>query len=518
MRDANGRLVAIEGILSDITERKDAAHRRDAILEAVAASAGELLRSSDLQQSLPKVIAWIGQATGVDRAHIFEVDPSTPGVGVVEHHAWNAPGVPPLRALVSVSGATMSEFGFGPWLPRLARGETIVGHVRDFAPPVKELFERLGTQSVLFVPVNAEGHWWGHLSFHDCRTDREWSPTEIDTLKTLAELVGAAAARMSHLKTLADANRIVENSPTILYRLSAQEPYPLIYLSQNVKQYGYDADELMASKDAWLRLFDSEYHPAIRADIKSLVEGKVEQTLIELRLNKPDGTHEWFEGRGYPVRDEERRLIAIEGVMVNITERKLAAEKIAALARTDALTGLPNRTAFLDRLHLEFARARRGDNHFAVHYLDLDHFKDVNDTLGHPMGDKLLQEVAERLKACLRETDMVARFGGDEFAVLQDDVASDSDVEALAVKIGHAVAEPYTIDGNQIMTSASIGLVPYRSDIGGPDAMMMKADLALYRAKNEGREPIPLPCRRARRGDAPAHGHRRGPATRGRAQ
>ncbi len=487
VHDPNGRLVAIEGILSDITERKDAAHRRDAVLEAVAASAGELLRSSDLQQSLPKVIAWIGKATGVDRAHIFEVDPSKPSARVVEHYAWNAPGVRPLDMLVVVKSMTMAEFGFGPWLPRLAKGETIVGHVRHFEPPVRELFERLGTRSVLFVPVHVEGRWWGHLSFHDCRTDREWSPTEIDTLKTVAELVGAAATRLSQLKTLADANRIVENSPTILYRLSAQPPYPLIYLSQNVRQYGYDADEMIADGKAWLHILDREYHPTVLSDIKAIVEGKTEQTQIEMRLNKPDGGHEWFEGRGYAVRDERGRLTAIEGVMTNITERKLAAEKIAALARTDALTGLPNRMAFLDRLQLEFARARRGDNHFAVHYLDLDHFKDVNDTLGHPMGDRLLQEVAERLKSCLRETDLVARIGGDEFAVLQDDVASDSDVEALAIKIGQSVAEPYDIDGNQIMTSVSIGLVPYRSDIGGPDAMMMKADLALYRAKNEGR-------------------------------
>ena len=487
LRDASGRLVAIEGILSDITERKEAAHRRDAILKAVAASAGELLRSSDLQQSLPKVIAWIGQAIGVDRAHIFEVDTSSPANRVLQHYMWIAPSIPTSPLLMAVKGAALSEFGIGPWLPRLAKGEIIVGNVQDFEPPVRELFNRLRTQSVLSVPVIVDGHWWGHLGFDDCRNGRKWSPTEIDTLKTLAELVGAGVARMAHLKTLADANRIVENSPTILYRLSAQRPYSLIYLSQNVRQYGLDADRLLASRDAWLHLFDPEYHPAILADIKALVEGKAQQTLIELRMNKPDGTHEWFEARGYAVRDADRRLTAIEGILVNITERKIAAEKIAALARTDALTGLPNRTAFLDRLRLEVARARRGDNHFAVHYIDLDHFKDVNDTLGHPVGDLLLREVAERLKGCVRETDMVARFGGDEFAVLQDDVADDADVETLAAKASRTISEPYGIGSYRIMTSASIGLVPYRSDIGGPDAMMMKADLALYRAKREGR-------------------------------
>ena len=306
LRDADGRLVAIEGLLTDITERKSAAHRRDAILEAVAASANELLRSSDLQQSLPKVIEWIGQATGVDRAHIFEVDTSTPAGRVLQHHMWSAPGIPTSPLLAAIKGAAMAEFGFGPWLPRLARGETIVGHVRDFEEPVRNLFKQLGTQSVLTVPVRVDGHWWGHLGFDDCRTNREWSPTEVDTLKTLAELVGAAVARTSDLKTLADANRIIENSPTILYRLSPQKPFELIYLSQNVRRYGYDADELLAAPGSWLQLFDKEYHRTIAADIQSIIEGKTEQTLIEIRLKKPDGAHAWFEGRGYAVRDERQ--------------------------------------------------------------------------------------------------------------------------------------------------------------------------------------------------------------------
>ena len=151
------------------------------------------------------------------------------------------------------------------------------------------------------------------------------------------------------------------------------------------------------------------------------------------------------------------------------------------------LTGLPNRIAFLDRLHFAFARAKRGATSFAVLYLDLDHFKDVNDTLGHPIGDALLKVVADRLKSCVRETDMVARFGGDEFAVLQEDVISIVDTEALATKICRTIAAPLSIDGNQIYTSASIGIVPCQGDIADPEAMMTKADLALYRAKTEGR-------------------------------
>ena len=122
-----------------------------------------------------------------------------------------------------------------------------------------------------------------------------------------------------------------------------------------------------------------------------------------------------------------------------------------------------------------------------MHYLDLDHFKDVNDTLGHPVGDQLLCAVAERLAACVRETDMVARFGGDEFAVLQDDVDGSGAIERLAGKIGAVIDAPYDLGDNQVRTSASIGIVPYRPDIANADVMMVKADLALYRAKSDGR-------------------------------
>ena len=110
----------------------------------------------------------------------------------------------------------------------------------------------------------------------------------------------------------------------------------------------------------------------------------------------------------------------------DITEQKRAEERIATMARTDSVTGLANRAAFLERLELEFARVHRGGERFAVLYLDLDHFKDINDTLGHPVGDQLLSAVASRLSNCVRETDMVARFGGDEFAVLQVDIGDDT--------------------------------------------------------------------------------------------
>ncbi|MGP0058252.1 MAG: EAL domain-containing protein [Beijerinckiaceae bacterium] len=456
------------------------------VLKAVATSAKDLLRSSDLHQSLLHVIERIGLATDVDRTHVFEVDTANPGGRILWHRVWCTPAMltPPEFQTPEKS---MVDVGLGSWVPRLARGEMIMGHTRNFKGAARKLFELGNVKSVLCVPVFVEDRWWGFIGFDDCQHEREWSSMEINAIATLAELIGAAVARMHNLQQLADATHIIENSPTILYRLGAQAPFPLIFLSQNIKRYGYDAAELLAQPDLWRKLIASENMPVSLANIKLLVEGKVDNTQSEFRFRKADGTYVWFEGRTTGLRDDDGQLIAVEGVLMDITDRKQAAEKIATAARTDSLTGLANRAAFLDRLHLEFARAEGGGNSFAILYLDLDHFKDVNDTLGHPAGDELLQAVADRLRACIRATDMIARFGGDEFAVLQDNLTDIRGVEALAIKICETLAVSFSISGNQVYITASIGVVTYREDVEGPDAMIMKADLALYRAKEEGR-------------------------------
>ena len=162
-------------------------------------------------------------------------------------------------------------------------------------------------------------------------------------------------------------------------------------------------------------------------------------------------------------------------------------QRFSDLAQTDTLTSLPNRRAFMQRIHAAFAAANRGGKPFAVLYFDLDHFKDVNDTLGHPMGDAILRQAAVRVMGAIRENDVVARFGGDEFAIMQSDTSDLTAVATLAAKIGKILAEPYFVEGNEVHVTASIGVSCYAADIVGPDAMMIQADLALYRAKEDGR-------------------------------
>jgi diguanylate cyclase (GGDEF)-like protein len=170
----------------------------------------------------------------------------------------------------------------------------------------------------------------------------------------------------------------------------------------------------------------------------------------------------------------------------DITEQRLAAAKMSHMAHHDALTGLPNRVLFHAKLCEAVARSARGDCS-ALLYLDLDHFKAVNDTLNHPIGDALLREVTSRLLHYVRETDSVARLGGDEFAIVQSSFDQPRESTALARRLVEVLGEPYEIDGYEVVIGASIGIAIIPGDGLDPDELLKNADLALYRAKGEGR-------------------------------
>ena len=170
----------------------------------------------------------------------------------------------------------------------------------------------------------------------------------------------------------------------------------------------------------------------------------------------------------------------------DVTEQRRNEARIAHMAHHDALTDLPNRALLNEKLEHALQRVERGEM-VAVHLVDLDHFKHVNDSQGHPVGDKLLNLVADRLRAQRRDTDTIARMGGDEFAILQVGVTQPADAAALANRIIEVVSEPYEIDGCQVIIGTSVGIAIAPSDGLTPDELMRNADLALYRAKGEGR-------------------------------
>ena len=176
------------------------------------------------------------------------------------------------------------------------------------------------------------------------------------------------------------------------------------------------------------------------------------------------------------------------GSFSDVTERRALEERLRHQALYDSLTGLPNRVLFLDRLSHALATAERQPGFsYAVLWLDLDNFKDLNDGLGHLMGDKLLVRVADRVRRHLRDTDTAARFGGDEFAVLLEDVADLPSVDQVLQRLLEHLGEPYDIEGHRVVATASIGVVTATNGYERPEDVLRDADVAMYRVKSSGR-------------------------------
>ena len=217
---------------------------------------------------------------------------------------------------------------------------------------------------------------------------------------------------------------------------------------------------------------------------ETLLEGEVYRNVFINRRKDGELYHEAVTIT--PLTDEHGKITHFISSGKDITESIQTQERLHHLAHHDALTGLPNRILFVDRLKHALIRAERRKRAVAVMFLDMDRFKIVNDTLGHEAGDRLLQAMAARLHACVREGDTVARFGGDEFAGFLSDVASPEDVALVVTKFLDALAPPFMIDGHELFISGSIGISLYPEDGTDTQTLMKNADTAMYRAKQRG--------------------------------
>ena len=209
----------------------------------------------------------------------------------------------------------------------------------------------------------------------------------------------------------------------------------------------------------------------------------------EMLLRRKDGSHVSVLGTATPFFDDRGNLAGMIGVSTDISERKALEEELERRASHDPLTGLPNRHTFVDRLGMALLRTKRGKEgrKVGVLFMDLDGFKNVNDSLGHEAGDRLLVTVAERLKKRLRPEDVLARFGGDEFAVLLEEVEDASETIRVAQRIAEALREPFTVNDHQVNLSTSVGIALGSAQAkDDPEGMLREADVAMYRAKEQG--------------------------------
>jgi diguanylate cyclase (GGDEF)-like protein/PAS domain S-box-containing protein len=251
---------------------------------------------------------------------------------------------------------------------------------------------------------------------------------------------------------------------------------------------GFDAGELAESPDEWLARIHPDDAPAFQAALRGHLEGRSEHFQHEHRIARKDGSWVWVLSRGLAVRDAAGIACRMAGSMTDVSRRKATEAQLLHDAMHDALTGLPNRALFVDRLDLELGRRqRRPGGQFAVLFLDLDRFKNVNDSLGHGAGDRLLVAIAARLTESIRPGDTVARLGGDEFALLLQDVADGAHASQVAERLQTLLHQPFEVEGHEVFMSASIGIALTSTGYHGAQEMLRDADIAMYRAKAAGK-------------------------------
>jgi diguanylate cyclase (GGDEF)-like protein/PAS domain S-box-containing protein len=222
------------------------------------------------------------------------------------------------------------------------------------------------------------------------------------------------------------------------------------------------------------------------AAMQRSIAGEGPSYRLEHRFLHADGRLVWVTHSGSVVHNDAGEALYFVCQVEDVTERRARGELIAHQAIHDPLTGLPNRLLFVDRLRRSLSHVERG-SHAAVLFLDIDHFKVINDSLGHPAGDRLLVALADRLRAAIRPHDTVARFGGDEFIVLCNGVPDEKVARDLAQRISDAVAKPITLPEGEVFVTASVGIALSDSELDNPETLLRNADVAMYRAKEEGR-------------------------------
>lgn len=262
-----------------------------------------------------------------------------------------------------------------------------------------------------------------------------------------------------------------------------------VFFSKRWKEMlGYQNDDIPNTYDTWISLIHEDDRPQVLKSLKAHLADPTQEYEVEFRALRKDGDWHWVMARGVVVKwDEDGKPARMVGTHTDISVRKETEATIWKQANYDALTGLPNRRMFFDRLTEEIKRSMRAKKMFGLMFIDLDGFKEVNDELGHQAGDELLIEVSQRLNQSIRDTDTSARLGGDEFTVLLPGLSHQADIERIGDKIIRALNQPFKLGAKSATISASIGIAIFPKDGVDGDSLISHADTAMYEAKEIGK-------------------------------
>lgn len=279
---------------------------------------------------------------------------------------------------------------------------------------------------------------------------------------------------------------LLASTPAVIFACATEPPYPVSFISDNLRsQFGYEPEEFLSEASAWMSKVHPDDLPRVEAGLLNVIESG--QHIHEYRFRQKNGHYTWVQEEARLTRGLDGDNHEIVGYLIDITEKKHFEEQLLHLAHYDSLTELPNRVLFYDRLTQVVAQAERNEWNAGVLFIDLDRFKTVNDTLGHGVGDELLRQVSARLNATVRTGDTVGRLGGDEFAVILGELHQPQDASIVAQKIIRSFDQAFTLNGRDMFVTASIGIAAYPPDGRDPDTLIKNADLAMYRAKQLGR-------------------------------
>ena len=314
----------------------------------------------------------------------------------------------------------------------------------------------------------------------------------------MLDITDLKEAQRELAETQAKYKAIVEDIPAIVYIDEIDDDMSTSFVSPQIQELlGVTAQDYIDDPDLWYRML----HPEDKEEaLARYLHGRDsgESFEFEYRLIGPNDRTVWFRDSAVVIRDEHGTPTQVQGVMLDMTGRKEAEERAAFLAYHDKLTGLPNRIMFEELLELAIARAKRHEAAVAVVYTDIDDFKLVNDSLGHELGDELLKQLSERLREATRETDLVARQGGDEFLLLLSDLERTPDgvaevgdsasmvAESVATRVQQSLEEPFLLNGTEVYVSASVGVSLFPGDADDAATLLKHADQAMYRSKRTG--------------------------------
>ena len=282
---------------------------------------------------------------------------------------------------------------------------------------------------------------------------------------------------------------LMENLPGMAYRCLNDRDWTMEFVSNgSLELTGYPAADFVVHRT--VTYGKDIIHPKDQQGVWDAVQTALDDKqpyVLTYRILTADNKEKWVREQGSGTFGTDGALQALEGFITDITEQKITEEKIRKMAYHDHLTGLPNRALFYDRLQQGLAHARRSQKLMGVLMLDLDHFKSINDELGHEWGDQALIEVGRRLLQCVRATDTVARLGGDEFSIILVDVNSEEAACKMAEKVIAAIKQPLSLKASQHTLGASIGICLASPDDVDMKSLMNKADSAMYQAKKSGK-------------------------------